>query len=351
MNPAKRAFAFRALIGACLCTAAIVGAASTAFAASAGHRAAGAGSLTVYSGQHEQTVSKLVADFEKQTGIKVAVRSADEATLANQIIQEGSRSPADVFFAENPPALQALAERGLLATVPASTLKAVPSADSSPKHAWVGVSARAAALVYNTKLVKDGDLPTSLLDLASPKWKGKVAIAPGETDFQPLLTSIAHLRGKAAALAWLKGIKSNAKVYDDNELIVAAVNKGKVATGLVDHYYWYRLRDEVGASNTHSALHYFAPHDPGMLVDVSGAAILRSSQNSAEAKRFLAYLVGKRAQTIIATSESYEYPLGSGVTTKKVAVPLSQLVPARVSAAQLGDGKAALVMLQQVGLL
>ena len=351
MDPAKRAVAFRALLGAGLCAAAVIAAASPAFAASTGHTSAAAGSLTVYSGQHEQTVSELVADFEKQSGVKVAVRSADEATLANQIIQEGSRSPADVFFAENPPALQELAERGLLAAVPAATLKKVPSADSSPKHSWVGVSARAAALVYNTGKVREGDLPTSLLDLAKRAWKGKVAIAPSETDFQPLLTSIAHLRGKAAAEAWLKGIKSNAKIYDDNELIVAAVNKGKLATGLVDHYYWYRLRDEVGKGNTHSALHYFAPHDPGMLVDVSGAAILRSSKNSAEARRFLAYLVGKRAQTIIATSESYEYPLGSGVTTKKVAVPLSDLVPARVSAAQLGDGKAALVMLQQVGLL
>ena len=350
MHPAKRSL-FRALITAGLCTVATVCAASTALAASGSLARAGAGSLTIYSGQHEQTVSKLVADFEKRSGVNVAVRSADEATLANQIIQEGSRSPADVFFAENPPALQALSERGLLATVPAATLSAVPRSDSSPEHVWVGISARASVLVYNKDEIKAGALPASLLDLAKPRWKGKVAIAPGETDFQPLLTSIAHLRGKAAAVAWLQGIESNAKVYDDNELIVAAVNKGKVATGLVDHYYWYRLRDEVGRSNTHSALHYFAPRDPGMLVDVSGAAILRSSKNSDAAKRFLAYLVSKPAQTIIATSESYEYPLGSGVKTKKVAVPLSQLVRARVSAAQLGDGKAALAMLQQVGLL
>ena len=350
MSP-KRVFASRALIATCLCGGAIAAASTAALAESSGHAAAQAGSLTIYSGQHEQTVSKLVSDFEKRTGVKVAVRSADEATLANQIIQEGSRSPADVFFAENPPALQALQERGLLAAVPAVTLSAVPRADSSAKGDWVGVSARAAALVYNTREVKAADLPTSLLDLASPKWKGKVAIAPGETDFQPLLTSIAHLRGKAAALAWIKGIKANAKVYDDNELIVAAVNKGSVATGLVDHYYWYRLRDEVGAKSTHSKLHYFAPRDPGMLVDVSGAAILKSSKSSSEAKRFLAYLVSKPAQTIIATSESYEYPLGSGVTTHKVAVPLAKLSPANVTAAQLGDGKAALAMLQQVGLL
>ena len=96
-----------------------------------------------------------MADFTKRTGIKVKVRSADEATLANQIIQEGSKSPADVFFAENPPALQVLSEKGLLAPVPAATLAAVPRARSAPSGDWVAISARAAVLDYNTdKLTK-----------------------------------------------------------------------------------------------------------------------------------------------------------------------------------------------------
>jgi iron(III) transport system substrate-binding protein len=333
------------------CAIMAAGAASYGFASETGQAGARAGSITLYSGQHEQTVAKLVADFEQRTGVQVAVRSADEATLANQIVQEGSRSPADVFLAENPPALQALAERRLLARVPAATLAAVPRGDSSAAGTWVAVSARAAVLVYNKDKIKAAALPSSLLDLASAKWRGKVGIAPGETDFQPLITSISQLRGKAAALAWLKAIKRNAKVYDDNELIVAAVNKGAIVTGLVDHYYWYRLRDEVGRSHTNSVLHYFAARDPGMLVDVSGAAVLQSSKHAGDARRFLAYLVGRSAQTIIATSESYEYPLRPGVTTARVERPLGDIVPANVSAAQLGDGRAALDMLQQVGLL
>ena len=89
-----------------------------------------------------------------------------------------------------------------------------------------------------------------------------------------------------------------------------------------------------------------------MLVDVSGAAILRSEQALGRRQAFPgAYLVGKAAQTIIATSESYEYPLGPGVTNTKIDRRSRDLVPARVSATQLGDGKAALEMLQQVGLL
>ena len=58
-------------------------------------------SITLYSGQHEQTTNGLVTAFEKQTGIKVNVRNDDEDVLTAQIEQEGSRSPADVFYTEN----------------------------------------------------------------------------------------------------------------------------------------------------------------------------------------------------------------------------------------------------------
>ena len=324
-----RRTSLRAFVLGGTCALMTAGAVSTGLAAETGRSGARAGSITLYSGQHEQTVSKLVADFEKRTGVNVAVRSADEATLANQIIQEGSRSPADVFFAENPPALQALAERKLLAPVPAATLKAVPRA----RQLALGtpgsrVSARSAVLVYNTGKIKPGDAAELAARPRQAQVEGQGRDRPG----RDRLPAAGHLdraaaRQASAAMAWLKALKSNAKVYDDNELIVAAVNKGEVATGLVDHYYWYRLRDEVGPSNTKSALHYFAPRDPGMLVDVSGAAILQSSKHAAEARRFLAYLVGKPAQTIIATSESYEYPLGPGVTTTKIDRPLCRPRP------------------------
>jgi iron(III) transport system substrate-binding protein len=310
-----------------------------------------AGSITVYSGQHEQTTSALVKDFETRTGISVKVRSADEGSLANQILLEGSHSPADVFFAENPPAQTVLDEHHLLAPVAKATLGKVAARYSSGDGHWVGISARSAVLAYSTKLIEPAQLPDSLLALSAPAWKGKVGFAPAETDFQPLLTAIAKLSGKPAASAWLKGLKANAKTYDDNETLIAAVDRGEIATGLVDHYYWYRLRDEVGASKVRSALHYFGPGDPGSLVDVSGASVLRSSTHAALAQQFLAYLVSRPAQEIIAHSESYEYPLGSGVVTHKVAVPLASLHPPKINAGDLGDGTYALSLLRQVGLL
>jgi iron(III) transport system substrate-binding protein len=309
--------------------------------------------ITLYSGQHEQTTAKLVSTFTAETGIKVKVRSDDEAVLANQIKTEGSRSPADVFYTENTPPLEFLQENNLLAPLTPSTLASVDSKYNSTQGDWVGVSARVDVMVYNTDKLHASQLPTSVMDLALPAWKGKIGIAPGETDFQPIVTSILKEKGKDAALNWLKGLKANAgsHSYPDNETLTDMVNRGQVQVGLINHYYWYRERDEVGAKNLHSAIAFFAPQDPGYVIDVSGAAVLKSTKNPAAAQKLVAFLVSHNGEEVLAHSESYEYPLGSGVVTAKALKAFGQLQPINLSLSDLGDGSTAVDLLQQVQLL
>ncbi len=317
-----------------------------------GGAGASSGSITLYNGQHPETTAALVAGFEKSTGIKVIVRSDDEDVLTNQLVTEGSASPADVIYTENTPALQLLAGKGLLAPIDASTLAQVPSRYNSPDGKWVGVSARVSVMIYNTDLVKTSQLPTSVLQLAEPRWKGKLALAPAETDFQPVVTAVAQRDGQAAALAWLKGLQANAvAIYPDNETVTSMVNSGHAAIGIINQYYWYRERVLVGASGMHSALAYFAPGDPGYVVNVSGAGVLASSHHKADAQRFVAYLTSKAGQEIIAHSDSFEYAIGSGVTTAQGETPLDQLAPDPVSLSELGDGSSAVALLQEAQLL
>ena len=264
--------------------------------AACGGSSSGSGqSITLYSGQHVQTTDSLVAGFEKATGISVNVRSDDEDTLADQIVTEGGRSPADVIYTENTPAVQYLADKGLLAKVDPSTLARTPSKYNSPDGEWVGVSARVSVLIYNPSLITRSELPTTVLQLADPRYKGKLAFAAGETDFQPIVTSVDRTYGQAATLQWLEGIKANAgsNVYPDNETIADEVNRGAVAFGVVNQYYWYRMRAEIGASNMHSDITYFAPRDPGYVLDVSPAAVLKSSTHQAAAQKFLAFLTSE----------------------------------------------------------
>jgi iron(III) transport system substrate-binding protein len=346
-------------VSAVVATAAVL-AAGAALSACGGQANSSGTTITLYNGQHEQTADSLISAFEKKTGISVVVRSDDEDVLADQIAAEGSRSPAEVFFTENSPPLESLQAKGLLSPVDSATLARTPSKYNSPQGDWVGVSARVSVIIYNPSLISASQLPTHVAQLASPQYKGKLALAPGETDFQPIVTAFQRAYGTAATLTWLKKIGANAAghIYPDNETIADEVNRGAAAFGIVNQYYWYRMRAEIGAGNMHSKITYFAPGDPGYVVDVSGAAVLKSSKHQAAAQKFLAFLVSKQGQEIIATpgtgagqSLSFEYPIASGVTTKAGESPFSQLKPYPITIGGLGDGSTAIALMTKAGLL
>jgi iron(III) transport system substrate-binding protein len=333
------------LFGAALAVATASGAGSPA-------QAADAPVLTLYTAQHEQVIDMLTAAFTKQTGIKVQVRQGEGPAIATQLMHEGASSPADVFLTENSPELVLLDEKKLLAPVDAATLAAVPREDSAPSGNWVGVLARENVLAFNPALIKPDTLPASMLDLAKPSWKGKIAIAPSDSDFLPLVSAVLAEKGHAAALAWLKGLKANAQVFDDDEGVVAAVDRGSVATGIINSYYWARLQTEQGAAKTHARVYHFGNGDVGALVNISGAAILASSRHKEAAQKFLAFLVAKPTQTMLAESDvDFEYPLAAGVAANPLMKPLAQLQPPNIPLAKLGDDQPAAKLLREAGLI
>lgn len=328
--------------------AALLTAAGLTLAASA----ADAAPLTLYAAQHEQTVDLIVSAFTKATGIEVTVRAGEPPALASQLVKEGTSSPADVFFTGNSPELMLLSGKGLLASVTPATLSSVPSRDNGPAGDWVGVLARENVLAFNTSLIQEAALPASLLDLAKPVWKDRIAIAPTDADFLPLIGAIVALKGRPAALDWLKGLRANAMIFDDNEAVVAAVDRGAAATGIINNYYWPRLRAEKGADKTQSAIHHFTGGDVGALINVSGAGVLRASSNQAAAQRFLAFLVSKPTQEAISSSDvAFEYPLAPGVAAHPVLKPADQLQPPAVSIAEIGDDRDAALLLREAGLI
>jgi iron(III) transport system substrate-binding protein len=303
-------------------------------------------SIVLYNGQHVELTRALIAAFERRTGIDVHVRSNDGVVLADQILQEGGSSPADVYLTENSPELAYLEEHGRLAHLPASILRQVPAEYRSPRGDWVGLALRVGSLVYDPSKQRAAQLPRSILDLARPAWRGKVAVAPLDSDFPPIVGAVIAARGKQAAAAWLAGLKRNARVYQDEEAVVSAVERGDVATGIVNQYYWYRLRLEEGAGRVKSRLHYFPAGDPGSVVNVSGAGVLASSKHRAEAQKFVEFLTSPAGQRIVAAGDDFEYPVRSA-TPPNPSLPPLRAVPH--STARLGDDREAARLVADAG--
>lgn len=307
-------------------------------------------SIVLYSGQHPQLTDALVRSFEKQTGIDVKVRANDGVVLADQLLQEGPASPADVYFTENSPELETLDQHGMLARLPAATLRQVPRQDAPPGGTWAPVALRVSGLAYSPKLIPRSSLPGSVLDLAQPAWKGKVAIAPTDSDFPPVVGAVLAQYGPDAAKQWLAGLKRNAQVFQTDEAVVAAVNSGRVATGVINHYYWYRLRAEIGTGAIHSAVYYFPDHNVGSVENISGVAVLKTSKHAQLADRFASFLVSRTGQRIIGQGDDFEYPARPGVAANPQLPALSGLAPASLGVLKLGNDQAAAKLIQQSGL-
>jgi iron(III) transport system substrate-binding protein len=330
--------------------AAVAGAAVLALSAGCGVGSGSGTELVVYNAQHEDLVAAMLKGFAKETGINVTLRNGSDFELANQIVQEGSASPADVFLTENSPAMTLVSGKGLFAPLDGDTMTQVPAAFVSSKKDWLGFAARSTVLAYNTSSVPAGRLPASIMDLAGPAWKGQVGIAPAGADFQAIVSAVVAVEGEAKAAAWLRGLKANAKIYRNNVAILSAVNSGEISTGIIYHYYWYQDRAESGANSKNVQLKFFGHQDPGAFLSTSGAGVLASSKHAADAQKLVNYLTGKEGQQALVDSNALEYPVGNGVAANKALKPLSELDPPSIDVGVL-NGATVVTLMQQAGLL
>lgn len=307
--------------------------------------------LTVYSGRSEELVGPLFKKFTEQTGIKVNARYGDSAELAAQLLEESDGSPAQVFFAQDAGALGAVEAAGLFAKLPAAVATAVPAPYRAPDGTWTGVTGRARVIVYDPQQVAADQVPRTVMELTDPKWRSQVAIAPTNASFQAFVTAMRIADGDDTTRTWLKAMVDNgARRYEKNGLILDAVDAGQVKLGLINHYYWYEKAAEVGEGKMRSRIAFTAPGDPGSLVNVAGAGILKPAAGNMESATFLEWLLSPEAQRWF-VANTYEYPLLPNIPAAQGLPPLDSLRGPDVALADLDSLPATLAMLEDVGLL
>lgn len=307
--------------------------------------------LVVYVGRSEELVGPLLEQFRQASGVEVAARYGDTAELAAQMLEEGDRTPADVFFSQDAGALQAVSEAGLLTPLPKGTLKKVPATYRAADGDWIGASGRARVLVYNEDLVQPDDIPDTVAELTDARWKGQVGIAPTNASFQSFVTAMRVTQGDAATQKWLDGLVANdVQRFENNVAIRDAVDAGQISVGLANHYYWFEKAAEVGAENLAVQNHFMAPGDPGTLVNVAGVGVTGAGAENPDAQAFVDFLLGERAQEYFAT-ETSEYPLVASVERAEGLPPLAKVQGPDISLEQLADVAGTQQLLQQAGLL
>src|SRR6266540_4357266 len=292
------------------------------------------GTLTVYSRERD-FAEPLFERFEQKTGIKIRARWGDPVDLADQIIADGTDSPADVYYGPLSDALGTLSAAGRLARLSDEQLDRVPEAYRSPDGTWVGTSGRALVVVYNTDQVSEDDLPDSILGFTDPAWRGHIGWDPANRALQGGITALRQVKGEDEARAWLEGIQANAPaVFDGPRPIATAVAAGEIVeVGFGNHFYLYDLQAEGDAKNVAAK---FYPGDPAGLLNVGGVGIIKGTDNEAAANAFVDFMLSQTAQRYFA-EVNLEIPLVNGVKPPEGVPTADELTVPGLDVRQLED--------------
>lgn len=305
------------------------------------------GSLTVYSGRSEELVGHLFDEFAEATGVDVQVRYGNTAELAVTILEEGTASPADLYFGQDAGALGALETAGRFVALPDDILTLVDEQFRSSSDGWIGITGRVRVLAYNTDVLAPDELPESVFELTEPQWRGRVGWAPENGSFQAFVTAMRVTEGDDVTREWLEGMIANEPVvFANNTGAVEGVSRGEADVALVNHYYLYRFLAED--PNFNVANHYL-PDDIGGLVNIAGIGVLDTSSNQPAAFALIEFLLGEDVQNYFGNAaDALEFPLRSGVNSPELPALDSLGAPA-VDLNALDDLQATLEMLQAVG--
>lgn len=306
--------------------------------------------ITLYSGRIPAAIGGAVDRYEAAADRDVQVRYADTADLAATLVEEGDASPADAFFAQEPGAIGAVADAGLLAPLPADVLRMVPARYRDPEGRWVGVTGRARVLAFNRDAVERSELPRSPFGLTAPEWRGRVGWAPASDSMQEYVTALRSRYGDERTREWLEAMVANDAVdYPDNVAIRDAIAAGEVDVGLINHY--YVAQAIAAAGEDYPVEVYFPPGGLGSLMLLTSVGVIDSSDRREEAIEFVRSLLEEPSQRFFTTS-SKEYPLARGAEPDpSLSVPLASIPNVSGELVELEQLQATIELMQEAGAL
>lgn len=309
--------------------------------------------LIVYSGRAERLIKPVLDEFQSKSGVQIEILSSGTTELVNRLKAEGDHTPADVFLTNDAGSLEHARELKLLRPMNMREVeRAIPPQFRAPDNSWIGLSGRFWIVVYNTNLVKPDQI-TSLLDLAQPQWKDKLAIPNSGSEYlQAGVSVIKATFGDERTKQFLQGLKTNAgtQVYQKSSQIVEAVAKGQVAAGLVNHYYIYRHLAAQPSAPIAALMTDQQEGGMGAIMNVAGIGVTRASKHVESAKLLIEFLVAQAGQKLFADLDK-EYPLHPDVKADPALIDRHSFRAALVPLARLAElREPTLTLIEQVGL-
>jgi iron(III) transport system substrate-binding protein len=282
------------------------------------------GNVVIYTSRAEALFKPVIAAFNlAYPDITVTVLNGSNGELAAKLLEEQANPKADVLVNSDTLTMASLDTQGLFAANDSPTVMAVSTDYRSENGSWVALTLRPRVIMYNTELVTPEELPTSILDLADPRWKGQIGSADSRNGaLMANLVAIRHLAGNDTLVRFVQGLTANETAWFGGHTEVRkAVGAGELKLGFVNHYYYHLSKAEgapVGIIYPDQG-----SDQSGLVVNSTNAGIIRNAPNPAAARLFVDFMLSSEGQRIYA-EQNFEYPIIAGVALAEGVPPLSE---------------------------
>ena len=272
--------------------------------------------LTLYSSRHYDSDKTLFAMFEEQEGVTLDVREAKADQLIETMRAEGDQSPADIIIAADAGALWRFQDAGLTQPLISAELgSAVPQNFQESEGHWYGLARRVRGIAFDPDRWSADELAT-WDTLAAEDKAGEICVRSSSNIYNlSLMGEIIHRYGSEEAQNWATAIVGNMarnpQGGDTDQ--IRAIAAGECSIAIVNHYYWVRLGasateadQEVAASTAFLVPEFF--EGSGSHVNITGAAVAATADDTELAETFLTFLLSETGQSYL-TTETKELPL------------------------------------------
>jgi iron(III) transport system substrate-binding protein len=306
--------------------------------------------LTIYTSRQPQLIEPLMEQYTEKTGIKVRLLSGKAPELMERISVEGEETKADIFMTVDAGVLWQAGERGIFENVESEVLN-----NNIPEHLrdmdgkWFGLSKRARTIVYSSDNISGSDLST-YENLAYPTWSNKLCLRTSKKVYnRSLIASMIDAHGyertKEVVQGWVNNLAT--EVFSSDTQVLKAVSAGQCGITIVNTYYLARLADDPQYSNL--KLHWANQDGRGTHVNISGAGVVKGSNNKAEAVKLLEWLSSAEAQEVYAGANK-EFPVLKGIKVGQTLSNWGDFKEDLISVEKLGSlQKEAVLLAQEAG--
>ncbi|WP_395104009.1 ABC transporter substrate-binding protein [Actinomadura sp. SCN-SB] len=155
------------------------------------------GTVSIYTALTNKVAGEVQKRFQQRYGLKLTVYRASTEAISRRLVQEVmARKPGADVVESGGTELVELGDQGVLAVYDSPERQALHDA-AKPSTTWTGTRFQVYEPAWNTEQVTSP--PKSWEELADPKWNGRLAMEPNNSDWYMTLSEHWLQQGKSQA--------------------------------------------------------------------------------------------------------------------------------------------------------